>query len=352
MQKIYKSYRFRIYPDNEQKHCLNVNFGCTRFVYNHYLNEKEDYYKKYNKNLSIKDIQHNLAVDLKDKHKWLRECDSMALQNAIVNLDRAYINFFEGRASKPKPKYKGCKDSYKTSCIRGSYKNSTYANIEVDIKMYLIKLPKMGWVAFKGYRDLVAFPWKIVSVTLSKESNKYYASVLVEDIIDDKPLVITNAIGIDMGIKDEVICADGGKYSKLDTTRVEKCIKGLQKALSRCEKNSHNRYKLKEKVSRGFMKIRNMRKYYIHEITKELTDNNDLIAIETLDIMGMIQEGKGTHLSKHINNASWRHLIETLRYKCKWKGKVLIEIDKYYASSQICNVCGQKNKEVKDLRIN
>lgn len=99
------------------------------------------------------------------------------------------------------------------------------------------------------------------------------------------------------------------------------------------------------------MKIRNMRKYYIHEISKSLVTNYDLVSVETLSIKDMIQEGKETHLSKYISDASFSELIRELKYKCKWNNKQLIEIDKYYASSQICNVCGYKNKEVKDLRI-
>ena len=340
-----------MYPSNEQRHLINKTFGCTRFVYNHYYNEKEDYYKKHNKNLSLKDMKHDLAVSLKVEYPWLRECDSMALQNTLDNLDRAYINYFEGRGSLPKPKYKGCRDSYKVSCIRGSYKGSNYANIEVDIKNKQIKLPKLGYVFIKGYRSSEAFPWKIVNANISRESNKYYVSVLVEEIVEEREPVVNTAMGIDLGIKDLVICADGKKYAKLNTSRIEKRIKGLQKALCRSVKGSNNRYKIKQKISRLYMKMRNMRKYYIHEITKTLTDENDLICIETLAIKDMIQDGKEVHLSKYINQASWSELIRILRYKCKWKNKQLIEIDKYYASSQICSICGHKNREVKDLRI-
>ena len=349
--KIYKAYKFRLYPSNEQKHYLNTNFGCTRFVYNHYLNKKEDYYKKYKKNLSLKEMKHDLSINLKVKHPWLRECDSMALFSALDNLDRAYTNFFEKRADKPKFKYKGGRDSYKTNCIRGMYKGHFYENIKVDIKNKLIKLPKMGYVPIKGYRGLVAFPWKILSVTLSREANKYYVSVLVEQEVKEENIKVKSAIGLDLGIKDLVINADGMKYKRLDISRIEKRIKGLQKHSARCVPHSNNSLKIKNKISRAYMKMKNMRKYYIHEITKNIVNNNDLIAVETLDIKNMIQSRKETKLSKYINYASWNTLINTLKYKCKWNNKVLVNIHKYYASSQICNVCGHKNKEVKDLSI-
>ena len=349
--KIYKAYKFRLYPSNEQKHYLNTNFGCTRFVYNHYLNKKEDYYKKYKKNLSLKEMKHDLSINLKVKHPWLRECDSMALSSALDNLDKAYNKIIEKRADKPKFKYKGGRDSYKTNCIRGMYKGHFYENIKVDIKNKLIKLPKMGYVPIKGYRGLVAFPWKILSVTLSREANKYYVSVLVEQEVKEENIKVKSAIGLDLGIKDLVISADGMKYKRLDISRIEKRIKGLQKAFARCVPRSNNSLKIKNKISRAYMKMKNMRKYYIHEITKNIVSNNDLIAVETLDIKNMIQSGKETKLSKYINYASWNTLVNTLKYKCKWNNKVLLSVEKYYASSQICNVCGHKNIEVKDLSI-
>ena len=114
---------------------------------------------------------------------------------------------------------------------------------------------------------------------------------------------------------------------------------------------SNNSLKIKSKISRSYMKLRNTRKYYIHEITKHLISTNDLIAVETLDIKNMIMNGKETKLSKYINYASWNTLVNTLKYKCKWNNKVLLSVEKYYASSQICNVCGQKTIEVKDLSI-
>lgn len=339
---IYKAYKFRLYPDDIQKNLLNKNFGCARFVYNHYFNIKEDYYKKYKKNMPLKDIKQDLSNNLKDKYEFLRECDSMVLTCAVENLERAYINYFSGRASRPKPKYKGCKDSYKCNCIRSSYKNSNYANIVVDIKNKTIKLPKLGLVSIKGYRNLEEFPYTIINVTLSKESDKYYASVLVKEEIT-KNDEVDGIIGIDMGIKDLVITSEGIKYPSIDNSVQIRRIKGLNKALSRSEKSSNNRLKIKTCLSRAYMKMRNKRKYYIHEITKKIIDNNKYIFVEDLDIKSMIQN-KETYLAASINNASWREFLSTLKYKSKWYDREYIEIDRYYPSSKVCNVCGYKNK--------
>lgn len=345
---IYKAYRFRIYPNNVQKNMINRNIGSSRFVYNYYLDKKIKEYKEKHKNISLKELKHDLVL-LKNKYDFLKENDSMSLTNSLEDLDCSFSNFFEKRNGFPKFKAKGIKDSYKTDMIRSVYKGKRYENISIDINNKTIKLPKLGVIKIRGYRNLKEFNKDIKNVTISKEGNKYYVSVCVKEEILESPFKLTHAIGIDLGVKDLVITSEGIKYNKLDTKRIERHIEDLQRKLSKCEKKSIRGYKLKLKIKRLYMKLKNMRKYYIHEITRKLTDDNSLIITENLDVKNMLK--KGQKLTKHIANASFSEIIRILKYKIKWKGKKLIQVNTFYPSSQICHRCGYKNIKVKDLSI-
>jgi len=344
---IYKAYKFRIYPNSKQINMINKNIGSSRFVFNYYLDKKIKEYKDSNKILSLKEIKHDLVI-LKNEYVWLKENDSMSLTNSLEDLDASFTNFFDKRGCFPKFKSKGIKDSYKTDMIRSTYKGRKYENISVDVKNKTIKLPKIGIVKIRGYRYLKEFDKDIKNVTISKEGNKYYASVCVKEVIIERPFMLSNALGIDLGIKDLVITSDGIKYKKLDISRVLKHIEDLQKKLSKCQKKSIRRYKLKLKIKRAYMKLKNMRKYYIHEITKTLVSDNDLIITEDLKVKNMIEEKR---LSKYITNASFSEIIRVLKYKTRWSGKKLIRVNTYFPSSQICHRCGFQNKEVKDLSV-
>ena len=348
---IFKAYKFRVYPNSIQKQLINKSFGCSRFTYNYYLNRKKDNYKLNNNNLSLKDIKHDLVL-LKDEFPWLKEVDSMCLTNTLEDLDIAYTNFFNN-GGYPKFKKKGIKDSYKTDMIKRVYNNKEYYNIEVNIKERLIKLPKLGYMKIRGYRSLKEFDKDIKNVTISKEGSKYYVSVCTCEEVKEKPFKLVNAIGIDLGVKDLVITSDGVKYKKINTKRVEKHIEDMQRRLSRFEKRSIRRYKLKLKIKRLYMKLKNMRKYYIHKITKELTDENDMIIIENLNVKNMISKEKriSKSISKYITNASFSEIKRVLNYKMKWKGKKILTVNTYFPSSQICNYCGKRNRKVKDLSI-
>ena len=348
---IFKAYKFRVYPNSIQKQLINKSFGCSRFTYNYYLNKKKNNYKLNNNNLSLKDIKHDLVL-LKDEFPWLKEVDSMCLTNALEDLDIAYTNFFNN-GGYPKFKKKGIKDSYKTDMIKRVYNNKEYYNIEVNIKERLIKLPKLGYMKIRGYRSLKEFYKDIKNVTISKEGSKYYVAVCTCEEVKEKPFKLVNAIGIDLGVKDLIITSDGVKYKKLDTKRVEKHIEDMQRKLSRCEKGSIRRYKLKLKIKRLYMKLKNMRKYYIHKITKELTDENDMIITENLNVKNMIGKEKriSKYISKYITNSSLSEIIRVLKYKMKWKGKKILAVNTYFPSSQICNRCGQNNTKLKDLSI-
>ena len=248
------------------------------------------------------------------------------------------------RASYPKFKKKNHNDTYRTNVIRSSYNGNNYSNIKVDLKDRTIKLPKIDKIKIRGYRNINTFEdKKILSATISKESNKYYVSVLVEEDIDIIEFHLRNVIGIDLGIKNLVTTSDGIKYDPMpQIKRIEKKIKGLNKWLSRTKVGSKNREKVKNKLARVYQKLRNMRKYYIHSITSKIVKENDLIIIEDLKVQDMIKKAN-KNLTKSLINSTLSEIIRQLKYKSKWRNKKIIKVDRYYASSKICSHCGTKN---------
>ena len=350
--KIYKAYKFRMYPNKEIKSKINSFMGTSRFIYNYYLDKKDRYYNELKINYNIKDMKKDVKY-LNNNYEWLKEVDSCILRTTIDDLDRSYTNFFEKRSNHPKYKSRNNHDTYRTVAIRSSYKGNDYCNIKVDLEKKIIKLPKLPNIKIRGYRNLKTFnDKKIINVTISKEANKYYASVLVEENIVERPFILNKAVGIDLGVKNLVITSDGIKYNAMKKIELyEKKIKGLNKWLSRCEKGSKNREKVKIKLQRVYQKLRNARKYYCNIITNEIVKENDLIVTETLSIKEMIENSQYKIFRKKIIDSSLNEIKREIRYKSKWQNKRLIELNKYYASSQICNHCGNKNKEIKDLSI-
>ena len=346
---INKAYKFRLYPNGLQKEIINKTLGCTRLIYNHYLNKKQTLYEEKKQNIScyecIKDIP-----NLYNEKPYLKEIDSMSLRCAIFDLDNAYTKFFKEKIGYPKYKSKYEKNSYRTNMIKSTYKDKVYENIKIDLINKTITLPKLKEIKIRGYRNLKEINGRIINATIIKEKdNRYYVSLVVEEQIIPQTFIPNRIIGLDLGIKDLVITSDYTKYeNKKIIEKYEKRIKQKQRRLSKKEKGSHNYYKLKIEIAKLYRKIKNTRKYIIHKITKQIIENNDIIVTETLKIKNMI---KNHHLAKSLTDASLSEIIRQLEYKSNWNNKKLYKIDTYYPSSQICSKCGYKNNKIKNLNI-
>ena len=344
--KIYKAYKFRLYPTNDQSGFINRTLGCKRFVYNYYLN-----YLKDNNGINRFDLHKDLPK-LKEENEFLKEVDSTVLRSAIDDLCKAFSDYYAKRKGYPKFKSKFNKQSYRTSCVRGTYKEKEYSNIEVDLLTRNIKLPKLGKVKIRGFRNKDKIEGKIVNATISREStNKYYVSVLVEEDILIEKIIPTTIVGIDLGIKDLVVTSDGVKYSNDNILmKYEKRLKRLQRELSRREKGSKNYLKTKEKIARVHAKIKNYRKHYLNDIANEIVDEHDIIVTEDLKVKDMYKD-KRKAFNKSLSDAAVSTFLSLIEWKCKIKGKIYYKINTYYPSSQICSYCGYKNSKLKDLSI-
>ena len=334
-----KAYKYRIYPNNEQKTQIAKTFGCCRFVYNHTLAYRKEIYEKEKKSVSKTDCNNYCNRELKKDYEWLREVDKYALTNAIYNMDSAYQKFFKEYASSPK--FKSKHDSHKSYTT-----NYTNGNIAVDFENNKIKLPKLKEVKAKLHRN---FSGKIKSATASKTpGGKYYVSILVET--EHEELQHTNHnIGLDLGIKDLCITSDGKKYENPKTIRkYERKLVRLQRQLAHKKKRSKNYYKTKKKIALCHEKITNTRKDYLHKMSHEIISENQVIVSENLQIKNMV---KNHHLAKSITDVSWYELTRQLEYKAKWNGREYVKTDTFYASSQLCSTCGYQNTETKNLSV-
>ncbi|MFM9414154.1 IS200/IS605 family element RNA-guided endonuclease TnpB [Peptococcus simiae] len=333
-----KSLKIRIYPNKQQEELLNKTFGCVRFIYNHYLDQKIGHYKETGTNLSYASCSKDLTA-LKKELIWLKEVDKFALQNALRGLEAAYKNFFEKRSSFPTFKSKKrSKPSYKTS----------FTNNNIEIRDNAIKLPKLGFV---HYRDATVIKEKIISVTLSKtRTGKYFASITYEKE-DVLRLEKTHShIGIDVGINDFLITSSGEKIKNPHFYRcLEKKLAKEQRILSRryeqAKKENRplseckNYQKQKRRVAAIHEKIANQRKDFLQKLSTDIIKSHDVICVENINVKGLLQKHK---LAKSISDVSWSEFIRQLEYKADWYGKQVIKIDRFYPSSKTCHICGHK----------
>jgi putative transposase len=328
-----KAYRYRIYPNEEQKTIFAKTFGCTRFVWNLMLAEKLSAYEKKEK------IPRVTPAKYKSEYPFLKDVDSLALANVQLQLEKAFRDHFKNKKHFGLPKFKKKKDkqTYTTNNVNGS--------IKVDFEKGLLYLPKIKTgIKIKLHR---IFEGQIKSVTVSKtKDGKYYVSILIETekpknkIVEPK----SKACGIDLGLEHfAIITNDFGTY-KIEhpkyLKRVEKRLKKLQKDLSRKQKGSKNYVKNRIKLAKLHVYISNARNDFLHKLSKAIIDDNQVIVVEDINVKGLL----GSNLAKSISDSSWSKFLFYLKYKAELYGRTFIQVDRFFPSSKLCHYCGYKKE--------
>ena len=339
-----KSIKIRIYPDTVQKEFISKQLGCCRFIYNKLLYYKKTQYEQNKQQISWKELGKYLTnLKKQEEYLFLNGVYNVCLQQSIMDMIKAYDNFF--KLHKGYPKFKSKKDT-KQSCrfTNQIFKKSNKINgnritLIKQLKNILFKCSRKDEIYLNHNQD------KIHSVTLIKTStNKYYLSICIDyDIVQKKKL--NSVIGLDLGIKDFIVDSNGNRYeNKHFYKSQEKKLKKLQKQLSKKQKGSNNRNKVRIKIAKVHEKITNQRNAYLHQITSKLVNENQVICIEDLNVNGMMSNHK---LAKSIQELSLFEFRKQLEYKCKLYGRDLVIIDRFYPSSKTCHNCGYIYKNLK-----
>lgn len=318
---IRKAFRYRLYPNSSQQQALSVQFGHARFVFNWGLSTRKAFYKEHGKGLGFFPLKRMLPV-LKAEHPGLKDADSQALQAKIEDLDRAFRNFFEGRAKYPKLKKR--KDGQ-------SIRYPQRFRFDKD----RIYLPKVGWVKVVLHRPLEGVP---KNVTVSKtKSGKFFVSIQCEVRINP-PVNTKPAVGVDLGLKDFAVLSTGEHIGHpKNLIKSGRRLARLQRCLSRKRKGSRNREKARYAVARLHEKIASQRADFLHKLSHRLAEEHGLIKMESLNITGML---KNHRLARSISDSGWNMFVRFCTYKAEWNGGQAGRVGRFLPSSKTCSSCG------------
>ena len=335
-----KSYKYRIYPNKKQQELIRKTFGCTRYVYNYYLDKRKKLYETDTTTYTYVKCAKDLT-QLKKEFEWLKEVDSVGLQTSLKDLDVAYKNFFSGSAGYPKFKSrKNRHQSYRTS----------FTNNNITFMDRHIKLPKLGLVKV---RDKQVPQGRILNATISQEPDgQFYCSLCCTNVSFVQLSKTNQFVGIDLGLVDFAIFSDG---IKIENPRFfeksEKKLARLQRELSRKSIGSNRWNKARIKVAKLQKHISNQRKDFLQKLTTLIVKKYDIICIEDLDVKSM-KETELTIRNKRVSDVSWSEFRRQLTYKSTWYGRALSVVDRYYPSSQICHYCGHiDGKKAETIRF-
>lgn len=321
-----KAVKVRLYPTDEQKEALAKSFGCARWYYNYALNACIQHYETTGKTLLLKTYK-GMLPQLKIEHSWLKtDCYSSVLQCVAINLNKAYNNFFEGRAGFPRFKSK-------------HHKQSIQYPQHITVVGDCLKVPKIGEVKAVFHRSIAG---KLKTVTISKTpTDKYFAAILLEIEDSSEQSSGNKILGIDLGLKDFAIVHDGEQVTKHPNPkhfkRHQKNLARKQKKFARKVKGSNSKHKYRKLVAKVHEKVSNSRQDFLHKLSKKLVNESQVIIVENLNVKGLVRNRK---LSKAISDVGWGMFVNFLAYKLERQEGKLIEIDRFFPSSKTCSSCG------------
>jgi len=340
MKTVNKGLKIRIYPSEEVISVIQQYIGNARFTWNNILERYNKLYESSEDAHPTLSTFNTILKQLKEEFSFLRESESTSLQQVNRDLVQAFNKFFN--ENNGFPKFKAKKHSRNSFRLQNN-------NHSIRIDKNKIKLPRLGWIKFKTskqYKKLLSNS-KINNATVEFKNGKYLAVVNVETIHQQLPYSKTS-VGIDMGLKTFATLSNGLKIANLDVTYEEKMIKKYQRNLSRKKYESNNYRKELKRYWKWINKKTNKIKDYIDKISHKIVKENQNICMETLNINGMMKNKK---LSSKLQRVSISKFVDTLKYKAFWNNRNFIQIDRFYPSSKLCNICGYKyNNLTLDIR--
>lgn len=318
--------------------------GACRFVFNKSLALQNESHEAGNKFLSYVKMAAWLVEWKKaPETQWLKESPSQPLQQALKDLERAYKNFFQKRASFPRFKKRGHSDSFRFP-----------QGVKLDQANNRISLPKLGWISYRNSREVVG---EVKNVTVSQSCGKWYVSIQTEYEVTEPTHSSTSMVGLDAGVAKLATLLDGTIFEPVNSFKSnQKKLARLQRAMSRKVKFSNNWNKAKRKVQNLHSRIANIRRDYLHKVTTTISKNHAMIVIEDLKVSNMSKSAKGTAeqhgrnvraksgLNRSILDQGWFELRRQLEYKQLWRGGQVLAINPAY-TSQKCACCGHTAKE-------
>ena len=325
---VKRAYSYRCYPTDEQGRILARTFGCVRWIYNWALALKNRAYREEGKHLSYHDLSACIPV-LKQQPEaaWLAEVSSVPLQQSLRHLDRAFVNFFSGRAHYPRFKSKKRDDQTATYTASAfTWKDGTLTLAKMDAPL-----------AIRWSRPLPEGAVPSTVTVRCDSAGRYFVSLLVESEIEPLP-PSPEHIGADLGLTSMVITSKGDKVGNPRFFATdEKKLARAQQHLARRQKGSKNREKARCKVARIHARIADRRRDYLHKLSTRLIRENQVICVESLSVKNMMQNPS---LAKAIADVGWGEFVRQLEYKAQWYGRRLIKIDRWFPSSKTCSSCG------------
>lgn len=338
-----KAIKVRLYLTNEQTNLINSLLGSYRFVYNECLSYKKLNYETDKKNTSLSDLGHYFHGHLRNEYEWLKRHNTKVLKQSIINLEKAYKNFF--KRHKGFPKFKSKHDEQKVRFPQEAVASKTFD--EETSRMNLTKtIRELKFECSNRDRQyLYKNRQSIKSVTITKtKSDKYFASILIDGDLLRTVKESDKSVGIDLGIKTLLTFSDGKTIDNPRWIRTnEKKLKKIQKQLSKKVKGSNNRNKVRLRLAKLHEKIKNQKRDFLHNITTKIINENQVIILEDLNVSGMMKNHK---LAKSIQELGLYEIRRQLEYKSKWYGRELVFVSRWFPSSKICCECGWKNNNL------